>query len=65
MVETSPRCLYTVGKKASVTSEVLPWVWAPTLEFFGAWLNAHILSGELLGFITLYPTASRPEAADP
>ena len=36
-----------------------------TLEFFGAWLNAHILSGELLGFITLYPTVSRPEAADP
>lgn len=43
-----------VHRGVYVTSEVLPWVWAPTLEFFGAWLNAHILSGRLLGFITLY-----------
>ena len=52
------------GEMADVTSEVLPCIWAQSLEFFRAWLKAHILSRKLLGFIALYTAASRPEAAD-
>lgn len=40
------------------------WVWTQSLEFVGTWLNVHVLSWKLPGFIAFNPTAFRPEAAD-
>lgn len=54
----APKMLVHSGEMTSVTSEV----WAQSLEFLGAWVNAHTL-WKFLGFVALYALASRPEAA--
>lgn len=61
--EASPKLLVYSEEMADVTSEVLP-IKSGIMEFFGAWLNAHILSWKLRGFISLYLIASIPEGAD-